>query len=197
MFVPLKITEHTMIVKKSRFIAISIPFANVDNLNIELNKIKKEYPKATHYLYAYKVGTILKGNNDQEPGNIAQAFLTLINQHQLNEVLIVVVRYFGGIKLGASNLLRTYHEVVNQLIKKMSLGEKALVNHYHFYSDYATFNKIKKLGYFIENVRYFDTIEIDIISKVDLLSSLKELKVKDLKIEKVERIINECQNKAK
>lgn len=191
MFVPLKIVEHSLIVKKSRFIAIGLPFTDVNNLNDELNKIKKNYPKATHYLYAYKVKNILKGNNDQEPGNIAQSFLTLINHHELDEVLIVVVRYFGGIKLGASNLLRTYHEAVNQLIKKMVLGEKALVYHYHFYSDYATFNKIKKLGYFIENVRYFDTIEIDIISKVDITSSLKELKVKDLTIEKVERIINE------
>ncbi|MCQ2787123.1 MAG: YigZ family protein, partial [Bacilli bacterium] len=118
MFVPLKIVEHSLIVKKSRFIAIGLPFTDVNNLNDELNKIKKNYPKATHYLYAYKVKNILKGNNDQEPGNIAQSFLTLINHHELDEVLIVVVRYFGGIKLGASNLLRTYHEAVNQLIKK-------------------------------------------------------------------------------
>ncbi|MCQ2796524.1 MAG: YigZ family protein [Bacilli bacterium] len=191
MFVPLKITEYSLIVKKSHFIAVALPFTDVNHLEDALNKIKKDYPKATHYLYAYKVKNILKGSNDQEPGNIAQSFLTLINQHQLDEILIVVVRYFGGVKLGASNLLRTYHEAVNQLIKKTPLGEKVFVNHYHFYTDYATFNKIKKLGYFIENVRYFDTIEIDIISKVDITSSLNELKVKDLKIENVERIINE------
>lgn len=191
MFVPIKITEQSLVVKKSRFIALIIPFTNVKNLNEELDKVKSKYPKATHYLYAYKVNNITKCNNDQEPGSIAQSFLTLINQSQLDDVLIIVVRYFGGTKLGASNLLRTYHEVVNLAIKKSELNEKALVYHYHFNCDYPTFNKIKHLGYFIENVRYFATIEIDIISKIDILSNLNELKVKDLKVEKVERVIHE------
>ena len=190
MFVPIKSAEHSLIVKKSRFIALALPFKNVKNLNEELNKIKKLYPKASHYLYAYKVNQVLKGNNDQEPGNIAQTFLTLINQYEFDEILIVVVRYFGGTKLGASNLLRTYHEAVNELMKKISKAEKALVYHYHFYTDYATFNKIKQRGYLIENVRYFDKIEIDIISKVDLSNAFKELKVKDIQTERVHKIIN-------
>ena len=73
----------------------------------------------------------------------------------------------------------------------MALGEKAVVNHYHFYSDYATFNKIKKLGYFIENVHYFDTIEIDIISKSDVINKLQELKIKNIQVERVKKIIHE------
>lgn len=197
MFVPIKIIEQSLVVKKSRFIAIVIPFTKVKNLDQELNNIKKQYPKASHYLYAYKVKGLTKCNNDQEPGNIAQSFLTLIEQSKLDDILIIVVRYFGGIKLGASNLLRTYHEVVNLAVKKVKIGEKALVNLYHFKCDYSTFNIIKRLGYSIENVRYFDTIEIDIISKVDLLPTLNELKVKDLKIEKVERVIDEYQSKTK
>ena len=197
MFVPAKISQKILVKEKSRFIALALPFTNVKNLDIELAKVKKEYPKASHYLYAYKVKEIMKGNNDQEPGNISQTFLSLINQYELDEILIIVVRYFGGVKLGASNLLRTYHEVVNELLKSIDKREKSEVYQYHFSCDYATFNKIKRLGYFIENVRYFDTIEIDIISKVDILSSFKELKIKDIQVEMVERVINERQNKKK
>ena len=191
MFVPTKIVSHNIIEKKSRFIALALPFTKVKDLDMELNKIKKEYPKATHYLYAYKVNQTMKCNNDSEPGSIAQTFLTLINQYQLDQILIVVVRYFGGIKLGASPLLRTYHEVVNQLLKKMDKAEESLVYAYHFKCDYATFNKIKKLGYFIENVRYFDTIEIDIISKIDVINKLKELKIKNIQVERVKKVIHE------
>ncbi len=191
MFVPIKETEFSLTVKKSRFIAILIPFTYVNELETKINEIKKRYPKATHYLYAYKVRKIIKCNNAQEPGNIAQSFLTLLNQYNLDEVLLVVVRYFGGIKLGASNLLRTYHDVANEVIKHSPLGEKALMNQYHFICDYATFNKIKHLGYSIENVNYFDKIELDVISKLDIISTLKELKVEKLEVKKIERVIYE------
>lgn len=96
-------------VNKSKFIAIFFPLTDDSVFKNKLEDIKKEYPKAKHYVYAYRVGVKSKATDDHEPhGTAGRPILDLLNKRNLNNCAIVVVRYFGGTELGASRLLRTY-----------------------------------------------------------------------------------------
>lgn len=94
---------------KSRFIAIAIPLNSADNFKELLKDIQKEHPKAKHIVYAYRVGMQSKSCDDGEPkGTAGRPLLEFLHKKDLNNIVIFVVRYFGGTKLGASRLLRTY-----------------------------------------------------------------------------------------
>ena len=96
-------------VNKSKFYAIVMPLNNVDDFKPLLEEVRKEYAKAKHVVYAYRVNEKSKSNDDQEPkGTAGRPLLELLHKKELNNVVIFVARYFGGIKLGASRLLRTY-----------------------------------------------------------------------------------------
>lgn len=93
----------------SKFIAILFPLDDDSLFKGILNDIKKEFNKARHYVYAYRVGQKSKSNDDSEPkGTAGRPLLELLHKKDMNNCAIVVVRYFGGTKLGAGKLLRTY-----------------------------------------------------------------------------------------
>ena len=101
--------ERETIVLNSRFIAILIPFKDEDDIKKVIDDVKKEYKKARHYCYAYRTKTKTKSNDDGEPsGTAGRPLLELLYKKDLINVALIVVRYFGGSKLGASRLLRTY-----------------------------------------------------------------------------------------
>ena len=96
-------------IMKSKFISILSPISAQDDVERILKEIKKEYPKARHYIYAYILDQKQKSNDDGEPsGTAGKPTLELLDNQNLTNCLLVTVRYFGGIKLGASRLLRTY-----------------------------------------------------------------------------------------
>lgn len=189
MFIPLNFSSYNLIVMKSTFIAYVIPFTNYNNLENELNKIKAEHPKAKHYLYAYRFDNITRSNDDKEPGAIAKNFLSLINKRNINNVLIVVVRYFGGVKLGAARLLRTYLNAVSGALDNTLLGEEKNVYCYHLTLDYPTFNKIKALNYQLEDITFNDKITCSLISDNDILDKLNALKISQITTKKIKRVI--------
>ena len=99
---------YEYIIKKSKFIVKLIKIDDNSNINKILDDIKKEYTKATHYCYSYVLKNYSKYSDDGEPsGTAGLPILNSINSRNLVNVLCVVIRYFGGIKLGASNLTRT------------------------------------------------------------------------------------------
>ena len=101
--------QTTTEVMKSKFIAILFPLDNPDSFKSELAKIQKEHSKAKHIVYAFKVDAKTKSCDDREPkGTAGRPLLELLLKKDLNKVALVVVRYFGGTKLGAGRLLRTY-----------------------------------------------------------------------------------------
>ena len=100
-----KLTE----VMGSKFIAILMPLSENDDFKLIMKDIQKEYKKAKHYCYAYRLGQKSKSSDDGEPsGTAGRPLLELLYKKDLNNVALIVVRYFGGTKLGASRLLRTY-----------------------------------------------------------------------------------------
>ena len=112
-------------VNKSKFYAIAMPLDNVDNFKELLKNVQKEYSKAKHVVYAYRVGTASKSCDDQEPkGTAGKPLLELLHKKELNNIVIFVARYFGGTKLGASRLLRTYLQAGINVLDKCEIMEK-------------------------------------------------------------------------
>lgn len=106
-------------IMKSKFISILMPLNSSDEVEGILKAIKKEYPKARHYIYAYIVDKKQKSNDDGEPsGTAGKPTLDLLNKENVIDCILVTVRYFGGVKLGASRLLRTYLDSANGAVKK-------------------------------------------------------------------------------
>jgi uncharacterized YigZ family protein len=100
---------QTTEVLASKFIAILMPLESDDNFKDLISSLKKEHKKARHVCYAYRVGMKSKSNDDGEPkGTAGRPLLELLHKRELNNVALIVVRYFGGTKLGAGRLLRTY-----------------------------------------------------------------------------------------
>ena len=105
-------------IKKSKFIGLLYKLDSIEEVDIILEEIKKEHKKARHYPYAYKFNSMAKKTDDKEPsGTCGTPILNVLERNNLNNHLLVVIRYFGGTKLGAGPLLRSYSKAANEVIK--------------------------------------------------------------------------------
>jgi len=112
------ISTSSLEIKKSKFYGYLFELNNIEEVEIILNNIKKENKKARHFPYAYKFNNIAKKTDDKEPsGTCGTPILNVLERNNLNNHLLIVVRYFGGIKLGAGPLLRSYSKAANEVIK--------------------------------------------------------------------------------
>ena len=112
------LNTYTLEIKKSKFIALYYEIDNVLEVKPLLENLKKEHKKAKHFPYAYKIDQNIKKSDDKEPSNTAGLpILNIIDKNNLNHVLIIVIRYFGGIKLGAGGLTRAYSNSAREVIK--------------------------------------------------------------------------------
>ena len=111
--------DDEQIIKNSRFITRLVKITKKDEVEDILNNVKKEYPKATHYCYAYIVNDYKKASDDGEPGGTAgMPILNVLEKEDMTSVIAIVVRYCGGIKLGAGGLVRAYSSSVRDALKK-------------------------------------------------------------------------------
>ena len=105
-------------VKKSRFISVLKKVKDITEIDKILSDLKEEYKDATHYCYAYIINDKKKSSDDNEPGGTAGLpILQALEKNNLNYVLCVVIRYFGGIKLGAGGLIRAYSKATSEAIR--------------------------------------------------------------------------------
>lgn len=101
--------ESQIEVNKSKFIAVLTPISDVEDFKNILKQLQKEHRKASHIVYAYRLDQTYKSNDDGEPkGTAGRPLLELLLKKDINNSALFVVRYFGGSKLGAGRLLRTY-----------------------------------------------------------------------------------------
>ena len=109
-------------VMKSKFIAYLLPLNNEEDFKPILANLRKEHKKARHIVYAYRVGMKSKSCDDGEPkGTAGHPLLELLYKKDINNIALLVVRYFGGTKLGAGRLLRTYLQAGIDVINKCAL----------------------------------------------------------------------------
>ena len=113
------INNKTIEIKKSKFIAYAFNISSKEEVDEILIELKKEHRKARHLPYAYKFDNNIKKSDDKEPSNTAGGpILNIIEKNNINNILIVVIRYFGGIKLGAGGLIRAYGAAAKEVINK-------------------------------------------------------------------------------
>lgn len=109
--------ENTIIINKSKFITYIIKINNEEEALNNLKILKEKYKDATHHCYSYITGNIKRFNDDGEPGGTAgMPILNVLENNELTNILCVVIRYFGGIKLGAGGLVRAYTKSVTEAL---------------------------------------------------------------------------------
>jgi uncharacterized YigZ family protein len=135
--------------KGSKFIGYAYPIYNEKDLQEKLNGIKEEHPKATHHCYAFRLGLHgenYRANDDGEPSG--SAGLPIYNQllaHQLTNILVVVVRYYGGTKLGVSGLVKAYKESAKITLEEAEIITKELETEIEIYFKFSQQNIIFSL----------------------------------------------------
>ena len=171
-------TINEIIIKNSRFICLLVKINSVD-INDILDKIKSDYPKATHYCYAYLYNDIQRFNDDGEPGGTAgMPMLNVLLKEELSNVLCVVIRYFGGIKLGAGGLVRAYTKSVTECLKVtdlMDLEEGYKVRLKFNYNDEKQVKYLLKDSNIL-NEKYDLDVEYLVLVNNDVLDNLKNYK---------------------
>ena len=144
--------KYILEVKKSTFIALLYKVKSVNEVEKYLNDVKNEYKDARHYVFAYIIDDKRKFSDDGEPGGTAGLpIMEVLNKHNLNYVLCIVVRYFGGIKLGAGGLVRAYTKACSNSIDKDNLLE--LIDGYKVIIK-TTYDKQKELDLILKNCFY-------------------------------------------
>lgn len=169
MFTILERNEITLLRDRSSFIGVLIHATSVESVKQYLLDIRKQYPKAKHYCYAYIVGNQKKCSDDGEPAKTAgRPLLELLEKKEMDEVLLIVVRYFGGVLLGASRLMSTYLETGVQVINSADIVKIENKFIYHLTMSYSDFDELqrlsKRLGFSIENPKYEDKICVDVLA---------------------------------
>ncbi|MFR7590986.1 MAG: IMPACT family protein [Longibaculum sp.] len=137
-------TTHTIIIKKSEFICHLIPCSDI-NL---AKKLIEEYsdPSATHNCVAYIIGAHERAHDDGEPSQTAgMPMLNVLKMQGLTNIIAIVTRHFGGIKLGAGGLTRAYSQSVAETLKHAQIVEKELVDLYQITIDYSYTRKFEHL----------------------------------------------------
>lgn len=184
-------TTTEIIIKNSRFITILTNINNEDDILQIIDKLKIEYPKATHYCYAYITEDKKKSSDDKEPsGTAGLPMLNVLEKENLVNVLAVTIRYFGGIKLGAGGLVRAYSKSVKTTLKEAKTIE--LEKGYQI-SLTTSYNNQKELDYLLKNYQIIEkdyqeqvTYIINIPkNNLNILSNYQYQIIKELYIEKV------------
>ena len=151
-------------VKKSVFIADVAPVHSGEEATDFLRKIKKEFPDARHHVYAYRAGDEVveqRYSDDGEPqGTAGMPVLEIIRHQELEDVICVVTRYFGGILLGTGGLTRAYSTSAAQGIEAAGPCRMAILELYHVKLDYSLSERFqyaaKKSGFAIGDILYED-----------------------------------------
>lgn len=113
-----KLNESYLEIKKSKFFGLLYEINSIKDIETILNDLEKEHKKARHIVYAYKLGGQEKNYSDKEPSGTTRGLIDLIHMKELDNTLIVVIRYFGGILLGSGPLTRAYTKVSSMLFIK-------------------------------------------------------------------------------
>jgi len=134
----------------SRFIALALPVASIDEFKSSLNDIKKLHPKATHHCFAYRLGVngqTFRVSDDGEPsGTAGRPILGQIDSKGLVNVLIVVVRYFGGTLLGVPGLINAYRSAASLALQITPLVQKQVEKEFFVQFDYTGIGEIMALA---------------------------------------------------
>lgn len=135
--------------KSSKFFGYAFPIQSEEEVKPIIDQLRKLHPHAVHYCYAYQIGTekiSYRANDDGEPSNTAGApIYGQIQSFGLTNVLLVVVRIFGGIKLGVGGLITAYKTTAQLVLEEAKIIEKTIDIHFLISFDYKNMNKVMRV----------------------------------------------------
>ena len=182
--------ESEIIINKSKFISIITKVETIDEVKDKLKKTKKKYKGATHYCYAYIINGYQKCSDDKEPsGTAGMPILNILKANELNYILCVVVRYFGGIKLGAGGLVRAYSSSVKEVLSICEFGK--LTPGYNIIIDFE-YENIKQVEAILKDIQIIKAYDTKVIYEFniekDKYNEIKENLNKYSTLRKIEEI---------
>lgn len=143
------LAEGTYSEKRSKFLAFAIPVTSVDEVKAYVAEYQKKYYDARHCCYAYMLGherLEFRANDNGEPsGTAGKPILGQINSNELTNILIIVIRYFGGIKLGTSGLIVAYKAAAAEAIAAAEIIEKTVDEDVSFAFEYPFMNDVMRI----------------------------------------------------
>ena len=188
----------------SKFLAFAYPVTTEEEIKGILQGLKKEYYDARHHCYAYRLGhtgAIWRMNDDGEPSSTAgRPIYGQILSAELSDILVVVVRYFGGIKLGVPGLIRAYKTSTADAIANATIIEKIATEPYRIIFDYLQMNsvmkRLKDLGLTPTDQQFNLSCTLRVDVRLALIPSFLESfdKLEGCRIEKIEAEIQEDEN---
>lgn len=170
-------------INKSRFITLIYKVNSIDEVKEKLENVKNIHKDATHYCYAYIVDDNKKSSDDGEPGGTAGVpIMEVLLKNDLNYVLCIVVRYFGGIKLGAGGLVRAYSKATSIALREENLVN--LVPGYEIVFD-TSYDNQKTIDYILKDAKiekeYLDIVKYKVYLPKEKINILENV---DYSIEK-------------
>ena len=179
----------------SRFIAFAFPILTIDEFKIQLSKLKTEHPKAVHHCFAYRIGNDknnFRSSDDGEPsGTAGKPILNQIDAKNLTNILVVVVRYFGGILLGVSGLINAYKTATSLALSNAEIITKSIEKEIVVECDYTQLGEVmnvvkaNSLNIISKKIELFCEIKIAIsLQNFEIISTklqhLKSVKLKNI-----------------
>ncbi|MBN7796231.1 IMPACT family protein [Parahaliea mediterranea] len=160
------------VVKKSRFIARLLPVRNREEVNAAVAKARADYPDARHHCWAYLLGPPADArgagmNDDGEPaGTAGRPILNVLQHGHLGDVLVIVVRYFGGIKLGAGGLVRAYSAATREAVEAAPCRQREQLACWRARGDFACEQPLRhwldQHGGYLDSVCYGEQVQLDL-----------------------------------
>lgn len=181
--------------KNSKFFGYAFPIQSEEEVKPIIDSLRKKHPNAGHYCYAYQIGLekmVFRANDDGEPSNTAgMPIYGQIQSFEVTNVLIVVVRIFGGVKLGVGGLISAYKTAAQITLELSEIIEKTIDIHYLVSFDYKNINKvmrvIKEKNIVIVSQKMEMSCEMEIVARkknaqmiFDIFNSLFEIEIKPL-----------------
>ena len=181
--------------KNSKFIGYAYPITSENEVKTHIENLKKEHFSARHWCYAYQIGTEtfkFRANDDGEPSNSAgMPIYGQIQSFEITNVLIIVVRYFGGVKLGVGGLISAYKTTAQLTLEEADIVEKTIDKHFKITFDYKNMNKvmriIKEKNIDIVHQKMELNCEIEIATRkknaqqtFDIFSTLFEIEIEEI-----------------
>ena len=181
--------------KNSKFFGYAIPVTSEEEIKEILERLRKEHFSARHWCYAYQIGTEkiqYRANDDGEPNNSAgMPIYGQIQSFEVTNVLVVVVRYFGGVKLGVGGLISAYKIAAQMALENSEIVERTIDKHFIISFGYTNMNKVmriikeKNLQIISQKMEMDCEIEISIRKKsvqnlLDTFENLYEIKLTEI-----------------
>lgn len=168
-------------INKSSFIANSFPVKDKNEAELKINEIRKEFFDARHHPFAYKLGITndrIKFNDDGEPsGTSGKPILNAIQKFNITDVLVIVTRYFGGVKLGTGGLKRAYFEASELCISGCEIIEKLITREILVECEYNLINNVMKLiekyDLKVKDNKSTERVKLFVEARLSLIESFK------------------------